>query len=99
VVVLLLDAVTGISEQDRLLAERIVEEGRSCVIALNKWDAVPNKDEKTYIKSVENIRSNLPSLKWADVSLCHRDRKCSIELYVRVIEMVCDDLHVDYHFY
>ena len=88
-VVLLLDAVTGISEQDRLLAERIVEEGRSCVIALNKWDAVPNKDEKTYIKSVENIRSNLPSLKWADVSLCLGDRKCVQSSCVRVRDSLC----------
>ena len=46
-VVLLLDAVTGIVEQDRILADRISSEGRSCVIALNKWDLVPGKDDKT----------------------------------------------------
>lgn len=68
-VILMLDAVTGIVDQDRILAERIAEEGRSCIIALNKWDAVPNKDDKSYIKAVENIRSNLPVLRWADVLL------------------------------
>ena len=67
VVVLLLDAVDGIVEQDRLLADRIVAEGRSCVICLNKWDVVPDKDDKTYLKSIENIRSNLPALRWAEV--------------------------------
>jgi len=68
-VVLLLDAVTGIVEQDRILADRISSEGRSCVIALNKWDMVPNKDDKTYLRAVENIRSNLPTLRWAEIIL------------------------------
>lgn len=68
VVVLLLDAVDGIVEQDRILAEKISAEGRSCVIALNKWDAVPKKDDKTYIKATENIRTTLPTLKWAEVN-------------------------------
>ena len=69
VVVLLLDALDGIVEQDRILAQRIAEEGRSCVIALNKWDIVPDKDDKTYIKAVENIRSNVPVLRWAEIVL------------------------------
>jgi GTP-binding protein len=50
VVVLMLDASTGLVDQDRILAQRVADEGRACVIALNKWDAVPDKDEKTYIK-------------------------------------------------
>lgn len=64
----MLDATTGLVDQDRILAERIEEEGRACVIALNKWDLVPQKDDKTYLKAIENIQSNLPALRWADVS-------------------------------
>lgn len=67
VVILLLDAVDGIVDQDRILAERIHKEGRSCIIALNKWDLVPDKDDKTYLKAIENIRNALPILKWAEV--------------------------------
>ncbi len=69
VVILLLDAVNGIVEQDRILAERIAQEGRACVIALNKWDIVDDKDDKTYLKAVNNIRVSLPVLKWADIVL------------------------------
>ena len=72
VVILMVDAITGIVEQDRILAEHIDQEGRACVIVLNKWDAVRNKDDKTYLKAVENIRANLPSLKWAEVSTLFR---------------------------
>ena len=67
VVILLLDAVEGIVEQDRVLAERIADEGRGCVIALNKWDIVEEKDDKTYLKAIENIRISLPILRWAEV--------------------------------
>jgi GTPase len=69
VVVLLLSAVDGIVDQDRMLAERIYDEGRSCVIALNKWDIVDNKDDKTYLKAVENVRLSLPRLRWAEICL------------------------------
>ena len=68
---LMLDAIGGIVEQDRALAERIADEGRACIICLNKWDIVPNKDDKTYIAAIENIRSNLPELRWAEVCLLH----------------------------
>ncbi len=52
---------------ETIFQERIVDEGRACIIALNKWDAVPKKDDNIYIKAVENIRSNLPALRWAEV--------------------------------
>jgi GTPase len=67
VVLLLLDATTGLVDQDRILAQRIVEEGRSCVIALNKWDAVEEKDDRSYLKAIENVRHHLADLKWAEV--------------------------------
>jgi GTPase len=41
VVVLLLDADEGVSEQDAHLAGYILEAGRALVVALNKWDRVP----------------------------------------------------------
>ncbi len=97
VVVLMLDAVVGMVDQDRILAQvrgghikilsellmvgssvalslgschlmyflcfvtkttfarifilqRIADEGRACVIALNKWDAIEEKDDNTYLK-------------------------------------------------
>jgi predicted GTPase len=46
----MLDASQGLVDQDRILAQRIADEGRACVIALNKWDAVQDKDDKSYIK-------------------------------------------------
>lgn len=55
-------------QQQRWIARQIEEKGAACVIVLTKWDAVPNKDEKTAIKFVQAIRSNLAGVgQWAEV--------------------------------
>lgn len=43
VVVLLLDATRGLEAQDLRIADRVLEEGRALVIALNKWDVAENQ--------------------------------------------------------
>ncbi len=43
VVVLCLDAVEGLHEQDLQIGRLIEREGRACVLALNKWDAVEDR--------------------------------------------------------
>ncbi|MCA1955990.1 ribosome biogenesis GTPase Der [Zymomonas sp.] len=42
VVVLLLDGTQGLEGQDLRIADRVLEEGRSLIIAINKWDMVEN---------------------------------------------------------
>ena len=46
VVVLLLDAEQPFEKQDLQIADLIEREGRGLVIAINKWDLVPDKDER-----------------------------------------------------
>ncbi|XAO72215.1 MAG: ribosome biogenesis GTPase Der [Acetobacteraceae bacterium] len=43
VVVLVIDALLGVHEQDLQIARLIEREGRACVTALNKWDAVADR--------------------------------------------------------
>ncbi len=42
VVVLLLDATLGLEAQDLRIADRVLEEGRALIVALNKWDVAEN---------------------------------------------------------
>ncbi|MFZ3483424.1 ribosome biogenesis GTPase Der [Sphingomonas sp. 3-13AW] len=42
VVVLLLDATRGLEVQDIKIADRVLQEGRALIIALNKWDVAEN---------------------------------------------------------
>ena len=49
VVILLLDAAAGISEQDAHLAGHILEAGRALVVGINKWD-VADREQREAIK-------------------------------------------------
>jgi len=53
VVVLLLDAVEGISEQDAHLAGHVLEEGRALVVAINKWDAATHEQREAVRRDIE----------------------------------------------
>jgi len=44
VALLVIDAGEGVTSHDQHLAHEIVEHGRACVVALNKWDLIPPED-------------------------------------------------------
>jgi GTP-binding protein len=65
VVLLVIDAIDGVTEQDQKLAGRVLEEGRACVIVVNKWDAV-EKDSYTIYDHEKDLESRLHFTEWAD---------------------------------
>ncbi len=62
VVVLLIDATEGVSDQDAHIAGYILEAGRAVVVAINKWDATDDYQRQMLERSVE---SRLAFLKFA----------------------------------
>ena len=66
VVLLVLDAVDGVTEQDQKLVARIEEEGRSCVVVVNKWDAV-EKDSYTIYDHEKTLKERLYFIEWAEM--------------------------------
>ena len=64
VVLLLIDATLGVSEQDAHIAGYILESGRAVVVAVNKWDATDDYQRQTLQRSIE---SRLAFLKFAPV--------------------------------
>jgi GTP-binding protein len=63
VVLLVLDAQQGISEQDAGLAGHVVESGRALVVVINKWDGLSG-DQRDRVKS--EMQRRLPFLDFAD---------------------------------
>ena len=49
----------------RSLARFIVEAGRACVVLINKWDLIPNKDDLLYRNSAKYLERRLPAVGWA----------------------------------
>jgi len=66
VVVLLIDAVEGVTEQDAKIAGIAHERGKAVIIAVNKWDAV-EKDDKTIYRVTEKIRNTLSYMPYAEI--------------------------------
>ena len=64
VCVLVIDAEEGVTEQDQRLAGRIEEDGRACVVVVNKWDLI-EKDSHTLPAMEKHLRSKLYFLEWA----------------------------------
>ena len=64
VVLLLLDATQGVTDQDAHIAGYILESGRAVVLAVNKWDAVDDYQKQTLQRSIEQ---RLAFLKFAPV--------------------------------
>ena len=64
VCVLVIDAEEGVTEQDQRLAGRIEEDGRACVVAVNKWDLI-SKDSHTLPAMEKELRSKLYFLEWS----------------------------------
>jgi GTP-binding protein len=67
VAVLVIDAVEGLTSQDAHVAGYAVEEGKGLVVAVNKWDLVAEKTDRTFDKYVEWIRNEAPFLDFAPV--------------------------------
>lgn len=65
--VLVVDALEGLTEQDKKIAELTIDAGRGLIIAVNKWDIVEDKDSNTADKFKKEIRSEAPFLDYAPI--------------------------------
>lgn len=66
VVVVVIDATEGVTEQDAKIAGIAHERGKGVIIAVNKWDAV-EKDDKTIYKHTNRIREVLAYMPYAEL--------------------------------
>ncbi|MDH4142907.1 MAG: ribosome biogenesis GTPase Der [Chloroflexota bacterium] len=67
VAVLVIDAVEGLTSQDAHVAGYAVEEGKGLVVAVNKWDLVADKTDRTFDQYTEWIRNEVPFLDFAPI--------------------------------
>lgn len=67
VVALVIEAMACITEQDYRIAERVEREGKGCLIVVNKWDTIPNKNQQTATYYEQDVREKLRVLGWAPI--------------------------------
>ncbi|MDR3371808.1 ribosome biogenesis GTPase Der [Rhodoferax sp.] len=72
VVLLLIDATQGVTDQDAHIAGYILENGRAVVLAVNKWDAVDEYQRELVKRSIE---TRLGFLKFANMHLISAQKR------------------------
>ncbi|CEI73781.1 MULTISPECIES: ribosome biogenesis GTPase Der [Romboutsia] len=66
VVMIVIDAAEGITEQDTKVAGIAHDEGKGCIFVVNKWDLI-EKDNKTLGNYTKEIREKFPFMMYAPV--------------------------------
>ena len=66
IVLLMIDATEGVTEQDAKIAGIAHERGKGVIIAVNKWDAVV-KNDKTIYEHTKKIRETLAYMPYAEI--------------------------------
>lgn len=67
VVLMLIEAPVGVTEQDKKIAGYAHESGKGCVIVVNKWDIFPNKHDRSTNRFTDDLRKDLGFLQYAPV--------------------------------
>lgn len=90
VVVMVIDAEEGVTEQDAKIAGIAHERGKGVIIAVNKWDLI-EKDDKTIYKFTEKVRNVLSYMPYAElIFISAKTGQRLIKLY-DLIDMVIEN--------
>ncbi len=65
VCVVMIDATIGFTEQDSKVAGYAHDKGKACVIAVNKWDAVEDKTDKTMSEFTKKLQTDFSFMSYA----------------------------------
>ena len=87
VTVLVIDAVEGLTAQDAHVAGYTIDAGKGLVLAVNKWDLVEDKTDRTFDQYVAWIRRDAPFLDYAPVVSISAKTGQRVD---RVLEMAVD---------
>ena len=90
VVVMMIDATEGVTEQDAKIAGIAHERGKGIIIAVNKWDAI-EKNDKTIYKFTNKIREVLSYMPYAEILFISAETGQRIPKLFETIDMVLEN--------
>ena len=66
VVVVVIDATEGVTEQDAKIAGIAHDRGKGIIVAVNKWDAI-EKNDKTIYEFTRKVKDTLSFMPYAEI--------------------------------
>jgi len=88
VVLMVIDAVEGITDQDAKIAGIAHERGKGIIIVVNKWDAI-SKDDKTIYKYTAKIREKLSYMAYARLLFVSAKTGQRLDKLFDLIDVIC----------
>lgn len=88
VVILIVDATEGITEQEAKIAGIAHDAGKGIIIAVNKWDAI-EKDDKTVNKFEKDVRNVLSFIQYAEITFISAVTGQRLNKLFDLVDMVC----------
>lgn len=89
VVLMVIDAIDGVTEQDKKIAGYAHETGKGIVLVVNKWDLY-DKDNTSTLRYTENLRRELVFMQYAPVVFVSAMTKQRIHRLPEVIHYVAE---------
>ena len=90
VVVIVIDATEGVTEQDAKLAGIAHENGKGIIIAVNKWDAI-EKNDKTVYEYTNKVRQILSFMQYAEIMFISAKTGQRLPKLFDMIDMVIEN--------
>lgn len=90
IVVIMIDATEGVTEQDAKIAGIAHENGKGVIVAVNKWDAI-EKNDKTIYKHTNKIRDTLAYMPYAELIFISAKTGLRIQKLFDTIDMVIEN--------
>lgn len=90
VVVLVIDAEEGVTEQDAKIAGVAHDRGKALIVAVNKWDAL-EKDDKTIYRFTEKVREILSFIPYAEILFVSAKTGQRLPKLFETIDMVSEN--------
>ena len=90
VVVMMIDATEGVTEQDAKIAGIAHERGKGVIIAVNKWDAI-EKNDKTIYKFTNKVREILSYMPYAEILFISAKTGQRVPKLFETIDMVLEN--------
>ncbi len=90
VVVMVIDASEGVTEQDAKIAGIAHDRGKAVIIAVNKWDAI-EKDDKTIYRFTEKVRNTLSYMPYAEMLFISAKTGQRLPKLYETIDMVSEN--------
>ncbi len=91
VCILVIDATEGVTEQDAKIAGIAHERGKGMIIAVNKWDILPDKNDKSVYKFTEEVRRILSFMPYAEIIFISAKTGQRLPKLFELIDVVIDN--------